>query len=129
MISYLKYDPSAITHVRRGIGYGVSQTGRFVRHFLYQGFNTDENGRVAFDGFFVHTAGAGVIDPTPKLVHALGARALGAYLRGGSGLVDVAMHDVVAASTGRSWSVPAAAGQDGGSSVACRSQNGSTVRG
>jgi hypothetical protein len=59
MISYLKYDPSAITHVRRGIGYGVSQTGRFVRHFLYQGFNTDENGRVAFDGFFVHTAGAG----------------------------------------------------------------------
>jgi hypothetical protein len=59
MISYLKYDPSAITHVRSGIGYGVSQTGRFIRHFLYQGFNTDESGRVAFDGFFVHTAGAG----------------------------------------------------------------------
>jgi len=59
MISYLKYAPSAVTHVRYGIGYGVSQTGRFIRHFLYQGFNTDENGRVAFDGFFVHTAGAG----------------------------------------------------------------------
>ena len=59
MISYLKYDPSAVTRVRYGIGYGVSQTGRFIRHFLYQGFNTDENGRVAFDAFFVHTAGAG----------------------------------------------------------------------
>jgi hypothetical protein len=59
MISYLKYDPSAVSRVRYGIGYGVSQTGRFIRHFLYQGFNTDESGRVAFDGFFVHTAGAG----------------------------------------------------------------------
>lgn len=59
MMSYLKYDPSAVARVRYGIGYGVSQTGRFIRHFLYQGFNTDESGRVAFDGFFAHTAGAG----------------------------------------------------------------------
>ena len=59
MMSYLKYDPSAITHVKYGMGYGVSQTGRFIRHFLYQGFNADERGRVAFNGFFVHTAGAG----------------------------------------------------------------------
>jgi hypothetical protein len=59
MMSYLKYDPSAIARVRYGIGYGVSQTGRFIRHFLYQGFNTDEKGRIAFDGFFAHTAGAG----------------------------------------------------------------------
>jgi hypothetical protein len=59
VMSYLKYDPSAIAHVRYGIGYGVSQTGRFIRHFLYQGFNTDERGRIAFDGFFAHTAGAG----------------------------------------------------------------------
>ena len=59
IISYLKYDPAAITHVKYGIGYGVSQTGRFIRHFLYQGFNADEQGRVAFDGFFAHTAGAG----------------------------------------------------------------------
>jgi hypothetical protein len=59
MMSYLKYDQAAVVHVRYGIGYGVSQTGRFIRHFLYQGFNTDESGRVAFDGFFAHTAGAG----------------------------------------------------------------------
>jgi len=59
MMSYLKYDSTAIAHAKYGIGYGVSQTGRFIRHFLYQGFNTDEQGRVAFDGFFAHTAGAG----------------------------------------------------------------------
>jgi hypothetical protein len=59
MMSYLKYDPTAIAHAKSGIGYGVSQTGRFIRHFLYQGFNVDERGRPAFDGFFVHTAGAG----------------------------------------------------------------------
>jgi len=59
MMSYLKYNPSAIARVKFGIGYGVSQTGRFIRHFLYQGFNADEKGRVAFDGFFVHTGGAG----------------------------------------------------------------------
>ncbi|MDQ6688953.1 MAG: alpha/beta hydrolase domain-containing protein [Gemmatimonadota bacterium] len=59
MISYMKHDPTALMRVKYGIGYGVSQTGRFIRHFLYQGFNTDESGRVAFDGFFAHTGGAG----------------------------------------------------------------------
>ena len=29
---------------RRAIGWGVSQTGRFLRHFVYQGFNEDERG-------------------------------------------------------------------------------------
>jgi hypothetical protein len=37
----------------------VSQTGRFLRHFLYQGFDVDEQGRIAYDGVFAHTAGAG----------------------------------------------------------------------
>lgn len=58
-ISYLKYDTASIAPTRYGIAYGVSQTGRFLRHFLYQGFNVDEQGRAAFDGVFVHTAGAG----------------------------------------------------------------------
>jgi hypothetical protein len=59
MISYLKYDTSSIAPTKWGIAYGVSQTGRFLRHFLYQGFNVDERGRAAFDGIFAHTAGAG----------------------------------------------------------------------
>ena len=58
-IAYLKHDPASLAPTRFGIAYGVSQTGRFLRHFLYQGFNTDEDGRKAFDGIFSHTAGAG----------------------------------------------------------------------
>jgi hypothetical protein len=59
MISYLKHDSTSIAPTRWGIAYGVSQTGRLLRHLLYQGFNTDEQGRPAFDGIFAHTAGAG----------------------------------------------------------------------
>jgi len=59
MISYAKYDLDSEFPVHYGIAFGVSQTGRFLRHFLYQGFNVDEGGRTAFDGMLVHTAGAG----------------------------------------------------------------------
>jgi len=37
---------------------GVSQTGRFLRHFLYLGLNEDESGRAVFDGVMAHVAGA-----------------------------------------------------------------------
>jgi len=39
--------------------YGYSQGGRFLRDFLYRGFNTDPRGRRVFDGMLVTTAGAG----------------------------------------------------------------------
>lgn len=41
----------------RVIGYGVSQTGRLLRHLLYLGLNADESGRMAFDGLLPHVAG------------------------------------------------------------------------
>lgn len=41
------------------IAFGVSQTGRWLRHFMYQGFNETEAGTKAFDGMLIHTAGAG----------------------------------------------------------------------
>ena len=59
MMSYAKYNPSSPFPVKRGIAIGISQTGRFLRHYVYQGFNTDERGRKAFDGLMIHTAGAG----------------------------------------------------------------------
>ncbi len=37
--------------------FGVSQSARFLRLFLYLGLNRDEEGRVAFDGFIPHVAG------------------------------------------------------------------------
>ena len=44
MMSFAKYteDDGCPFAVERGIAVGISQTGRFLRHFLYQGFNTDE---------------------------------------------------------------------------------------
>jgi hypothetical protein len=59
VISWLKHDSTSLVSTHYGIAYGVSQTGRFLRHFLYQGFNVDEQGRIAYDGVFAHTAGAG----------------------------------------------------------------------
>jgi hypothetical protein len=39
--------------------HGISQSGRFLRHLLYQGFNQDEQGRRVFDGVIAEVAGAG----------------------------------------------------------------------
>jgi hypothetical protein len=57
--SYAKHDPAAVTPVERVYGQGISQNGRFLRDFLYQGFNADEDGRMALDGVLAHVAGAG----------------------------------------------------------------------
>jgi hypothetical protein len=38
--------------------YGISQTGRFLRQFLYDGFNADERDRRVFDALWIHIAGA-----------------------------------------------------------------------
>lgn len=59
MASFAKYDRETPFHVEKVVGFGVSQTGRFLRHFLHQGFNVDEANRKVFDGVFIHTAGAG----------------------------------------------------------------------
>jgi hypothetical protein len=57
--SYVKHAPDTITPVSRVLGEGISQNGRFLRNFLYQGFNADEDGRIALDGALAHVAGAG----------------------------------------------------------------------
>jgi len=58
-LSYLKYDPQATAPARRVYAVGISQSGRFLRHFLYQDFNADEQGRQVMDGVIAHVAGAG----------------------------------------------------------------------
>jgi hypothetical protein len=40
------------------ISYGSSQSGRFQRDMLYQGFNEDVEGRIVFDGIHPHIAGS-----------------------------------------------------------------------
>ena len=53
--------PSALNPVAAGFehvyAYGVSQTGRMLRHFLYLGLNVDESGRKVYDGLLPHVAG------------------------------------------------------------------------
>lgn len=44
----------------RAHGFGVSQSGRFLREFLYWGFNEDEQGRQVFDGLIPHVSGGGL---------------------------------------------------------------------
>jgi hypothetical protein len=58
-LSYLKHDPQATAPVKRAYAVGISQSGRFLRHFLYQDFNADEQGRQVMDGVIAHVAGAG----------------------------------------------------------------------
>lgn len=75
LVSFLRYDASpanplslddaAAANDRRSAisrthGFGVSQSGRCLRQFLYDGFNADESGRQVFDGLIPHVAGAGM---------------------------------------------------------------------
>jgi hypothetical protein len=57
--SYAKHAPDAIAPAQRVYGEGISQNGRFLRDFLYEGFNADEEGRIALNGVLAHVAGAG----------------------------------------------------------------------
>ena len=65
VVSYLKYGGVDTPlgdfnkDVLRAIGFGVSQSGRFLRTFVYDGFNQDENTRRVFDAVWADIAGAG----------------------------------------------------------------------
>ena len=41
----------------RALAFGISQSGRVLRTFLYEGFNEDERHRRVFDGVLAHIAG------------------------------------------------------------------------
>jgi hypothetical protein len=57
--AYAKHSSDALVPAARVYGQGISQNGRFLRDFIYQGFNADEDGRIALDGVLAHVAGAG----------------------------------------------------------------------
>src|SRR5881394_293809 len=64
VVSMLKYK-SAETwsipagSIQRALAFGISQSGRFLRTYLYYGFNRDESNRKVFDGVIAQVAGAG----------------------------------------------------------------------
>jgi hypothetical protein len=69
LVSFLRHDASDKNPLRmadgkpainRAFSFGVSQSGRFLRHLLYEGFNEDTQGRIVFDGLIPHVAGGGL---------------------------------------------------------------------
>ena len=63
-VSHLKYVSAEELSIPENtidtaLAFGVSQSGRFLRTFLYYGFNEDEGHRKAFDGVIAHVAGGG----------------------------------------------------------------------
>jgi len=44
--------------LKQAIAHGNSQAGRYLRDFLYRGFNEDEAGRIVFEGMNIHLAAA-----------------------------------------------------------------------
>jgi hypothetical protein len=62
MASFLRYGTAEAGNpcagdIARAYSFGVSQSGRFLRTFLYLGLNQDEQNRTVFDGFIPHVAG------------------------------------------------------------------------
>jgi Alpha/beta hydrolase domain len=43
--------------IDHAIGFGASQSGRYLHDYLYLGFNADEAGRTVFDGLMPHISG------------------------------------------------------------------------
>jgi hypothetical protein len=62
MGSWIRNAPDALVHARHSLAFGSSQSGRFLRTFMYGGFNGDEKARQVYDAVWVHIAGAAGLD-------------------------------------------------------------------
>lgn len=60
--SWVKNAPDALVHATQTLAFGSSQSGRFLRTFLYNGMNGDEKGRQVYDAVWMHIAGAAMLD-------------------------------------------------------------------
>ena len=59
--SWVRYAPDATVSATHLVAFGSSQTGRWLRDFLYEGFNADERNRTVFDGVIPHIGGGGAV--------------------------------------------------------------------
>jgi len=90
--SWLKHQPDALAPVRFAYGYGSSQSGRFLRGFLYEGFNTDEHDRQVFDGVMAHVAGASRLSLNERWAKPTG---LGTYSATAFPFADASLRDPI----------------------------------
>jgi hypothetical protein len=49
--------PNPVPGLKNVLCLGISSSGMYLRDFVYQGFNEDEQGRRVCDGMHVHVAG------------------------------------------------------------------------
>lgn len=67
VVSFLRHAPAGApdrpnplaSSVERAYIFGISQSARFIQHFLFEGFNADEHGKAVFDGALAHVGAAG----------------------------------------------------------------------
>ncbi len=63
IVSWLRYDAGARTAmgrpVKHALAIGISQSARYLRDHISQGFNRDQEGRRVFDGVLAHIGGVG----------------------------------------------------------------------
>ena len=65
LISFLRYEKEdrkgvanpARPGIRTALAFGISQSGRFLRDYVHDGFNQDEAARKVFDGMLAHKIG------------------------------------------------------------------------
>jgi Alpha/beta hydrolase domain len=91
-VAWLKHQPEAVANVRHAYAFGSSQSGRYLRNFLYEGFNTDERDRQVFDGVMAHIAGAARINLNARWSTPTG---LGAYSATAFPFADASLRDPV----------------------------------
>jgi len=62
LISFLRYDQTSMNPlkglIKMSIGTGISQSGRFIKDFLYLGYNNDNMNRWVFEGILPLVSGA-----------------------------------------------------------------------
>jgi len=61
IVSFLRNETADINplagRIDRAIGFGASQSGRYMQDYLYLGFNADEAGRTVFEALMPHISG------------------------------------------------------------------------
>ncbi len=61
-VSFFRYAESenpAMGSIERAYVFGISQSGRLIHHFFYEGLNLDEKDHAVFDGAIIHVPGSG----------------------------------------------------------------------
>lgn len=76
LISFFRHDeaddqgaPNPLLGMEKAYAWGISQSGRFLREFVYRGYNADAQGRRVFEAVSPHVSGAGRVTLNYRFAH------------------------------------------------------------